>query len=230
MIKVLVTCEESQAVTIAFRKLGYEAYSCDIQPCSGGHPEWHIQGDAIEEAYTGNYDLMIGHPPCTFISRAGARWMYPTAGNVCLERLKKAMEAKEFFMKLYNAPIPFVAIENPTPLKIVGLPKHSQAIQPYQFGHPYSKRTLLWLRGGLPELKHTNIVDDYVPYLPSNTGGKKKGQKYHYTSISQKDSSKTFHGIAEAMAKQWGNYVSRYIRHEIYPDAPPPIRSLFDGV
>lgn len=200
--KTLVACEESQAVTIALRNIGIEAYSCDLMDCSGGKPEWHIKGDAIKEAYSGKYKNMIAFPPCTFMTRAGARWMYPTAGNICLDRFSKAMDAKEFFLKLWNAPIENIALENPTPLKVVELPKHTQVIQPYEFGHEYSKRTLLWLKG-FNKLKPTDVKTNYVPYLPSNTGGKKRGQKYRFKNISQKDSSKTFKGIAEAMAQQW---------------------------
>lgn len=201
-MKILVGCEESQAVTIELRKLGHEAFSCDIQPCSGGHPEWHIQCDALKEAYSGKYDMMIAHPPCTYISRAGARWMYPQKGVLCQDRLKKALAAKDFFMELMNAPIEFICIENPTPLKIVGLPQHTQSIQPYQFGHNFSKKTLLWLKN-LPNLTPTDIKENYIPLLPSNTGGKKRGQKHRFSSITQKDSSKTFPGIAKAMAEQW---------------------------
>jgi hypothetical protein len=207
MKRVLVACEESQAVTKEFRKRGFEAFSCDIQDCSGGHPEWHIKGDAVAEAYSGKYDLMIAHPPCTYISRAGARWMYPTAGNLSQERFNKAIEAKDLFMKLLNAPIPYIAVENPTPLKVVGLPKQSQAVQPYEYGHPYSKRTLLWLKN-LPLLSPTEIVSNYKPYLPSNTGGKKRGQSYSRgVSKNAKESSKTFSGVAKAMAEQWGNFI-----------------------
>lgn len=206
-MKVLIACEESQTVCKEFRKLGFEAYSCDIQECSGGHPEWHIKGDAIEEAYSGKYDIMIAHPPCTYLSRAGARWMYPTAGNISEERYKKAMEAKEFFLKMMNAPVKYIAVENPTPLKVVELPNYTQAIQPYEYGHPYSKRTLLWLKN-LPELKPTKLIDRYKPYLPSNTGGKKRGQSYSRgVSKNAKESSKTFKGIAEAMAEQWTKYI-----------------------
>jgi len=201
-MRVIVLCEESQAVCLAFRDRGHEAYSCDIQECSGGHPEFHIIGDAVEVAYSHQWDLMIGHPPCTFMSKAGARWMH-AGGKINQERLSKAMEAKEFFMRLLNAPIPRIAIENPQPLKIVGLPQHSQVIQPYQFGDPYSKKTLLWLKN-LPELTPTKVLAEYVPYLPSNTGGGKRGQKATFKNISQKDSSKTFPGIAKAMASQWG--------------------------
>lgn len=202
-MKVLIACEESQAVCIAFRERWHEAYSCDILPCSGGHPEWHIQGDAIKEAYSGKYDMMIAHPPCTYMSKAGARWMYPKAGVIDGNRLKLAMQAKEFFMLLLNAPIKYIAIENPVPLKIIGLPKHSQAIQPYEFGHEYSKKTLLWLKN-LPLLVPTDIKENYIPFLPSNTGGVKRGQK-HSRGVTKNatESSKTFSGIAEAMAKQW---------------------------
>ena len=208
MAKVLIACEESQEVCKAFRELGVEAYSCDIQECSGGHPEWHIKGDAIKEAYSGKYDLLIAHPPCTYMSKAGARWMYPTAGNLCPDRLERALEAKDFFMLLMEAPIRFKAIENPVPLKIVGLPKHTQSIQPYEYGHEFSKKTLLWLTG-LPPLKPTDIKANYKPYLPSNTGGKKRGQSYMFKNISQKDSSKTFSGIAKAMAEQWSEFINQ---------------------
>jgi site-specific DNA-cytosine methylase len=201
--KVLIACEESQEVCKAFRELGHEAYSCDIQDCSGGYPEWHIKGDAVAEAYSGKYDLMIAHPPCTYMSKAGARWMYPTAGNLNQERFELAMEAKDMFLKLLNAPIKYIAVENPVPLKVVGLPKHSQAVQPYEYGHEYSKRTLLWLKN-LPLLTPTEIVSDYKPYLPSNTGGKKRGQSFSGgVSRNAKESSKTFRGIAKAMADQW---------------------------
>jgi len=199
--RILVACEESQRITKQFRVLGYEAYSCDVLDCSGGHPEWHIKGDAIKEAYSGKYDLMIAHPPCTYLSNAGARWLYPK-GELNNERYKKGLDAKEFFMKLLNSPIERICVENPLPSKIFNLPNHTQTIQPYQFGEPYSKKTLLWLKN-LPLLKHTNIIDDYETYLPSNTGGKKRGQSYRFVSINKIDSSKTFKGIAKAIANQW---------------------------
>jgi hypothetical protein len=209
-MKVLVACEESQTVTKAFRELGFEAYSCDVQDCSGGHPEWHIKGCALEEAYSGKYELMIAHPPCTYMSKAGARWMYPTAGNICPDRYAKAMDAKDFFLKLLYAPIDFVAVENPTPLKCVGLPKNPvQVIQPYQFGHPYSKRTLLWLKN-LPHLQHTDVVQEYKPFLPSNTGGLARGKGgSRGVAHNAKDASVTFTGIAKAMANQWGRDLLR---------------------
>ena len=225
-MNVLIACEESQVVCTAFRNKGHNAFSCDIQECSGGHPEWHIKGDvkriingASDDYYceTGFYtqddkfhilpwrwDLIIAHPPCTYMSKAGARFMYPTAGNIDKERLRKALAAKDFFMKFMNADCERICIENPTPLKIVGLPKESQVVQPHQFGHPYSKRTLLWLKG-LPELKPTNILTEYTPYLPSNTGGFARGKGgSRGVAHNAKDASKTFSGIAQAMAEQWG--------------------------
>ena len=183
-MRVLIACEESQAVCNAFRKLGHEAYSCDIQECSGGHPEWHIMGDVlplingscefntmdgIKHTIEGRWDLLIAHPPCTYMSNAGACRMYPTKGVVNAERFEKALLAKSFFMKFYNADCPRICIENPMPMKIVGLPQESQRIQPYQFGEPWSKKTYLWIKG-LPELKPTNIITDFKPFIPSGTG------------------------------------------------------------
>lgn len=200
-MKVLIGCEESQTVCKAFRERGHEAYSCDIQDCSGGHPEWHIKGSVLD-VLNDNWDLGIFHPPCTYISRAGARWLFQ-GGNINKERYQKGLEAKEFFMALLNAPINSIAIENPTPLKIFQLPAYSQAIQPYEYGHEFSKRTLLWLKN-LPKLIPTDIKSNFVPYLPSNTGGAKRGQKATPRNITQKQASKTFPGIANAMAEQWG--------------------------
>jgi hypothetical protein len=202
-MKILIACEESQTVCKAFRKLGFEAYSCDLEDCTGGNPEWHIKGDAITEAYSGKYEMMIAHPPCTYLSRAGARWLFG-GGKVNEVRYKQGLDGKAFFEAMINAPIKYIAVENPTPMKIFELPKESQVIQPYQFGHEFSKRTLLWLKG-LPLLEPTDIKSEYKPYLPSNTGGKKRGQKFQFKNISQRESSKTFDGIANAMAEQWGN-------------------------
>ena len=204
--RVLVACEESQTVCKEFRALNIEAFSCDFQECSGGHPEWHIQGNAIVEAYSGEYDLMIAHPPCTYLSRAGARWLFQ-GGKLNAERYEQGLYAKAFFEAMLNAPIKHIAVENPLPLKIFDLPKESQVIQPYQFGHEFSKRTHLWLKN-LPKLLPTDIKENFAPYLPSNTGGAKRGQKATFKSISQKESSKTFEGIANAMAVQWLNDVA----------------------
>lgn len=196
-MKVLVACEESQAVTIAFREKGHEAYSCDILPCSGGHPEWHIQNDAIEEAYSGKYDLMIAHPPCTYLSNAAAVRLYG-GGKLNEERYKKGLEAKEFFIKLLNAPINKICVENPISSKIFNMPQYSQQIQPYQFGHPFQKKTRLWLKN-LPPLISTCIVEQRHLYVS------RRGTKANNGSRdSQKERSKTFPGIARAMAEQWG--------------------------
>lgn len=146
---------------------------------------------------------MIAHPPCTYLSRAGARWLYP-GGKLDKDRHEKGLEAKAFFIELLNAPIKRIAIENPTPFRIYELPEPTQVIQPYMFGHPFSKRTLLWLKG-LPQLKPTNEIKDFRPYLPSNTGGKKRGQKSNLKGVMDKqEREKTFKGIAAAMAEQWG--------------------------
>lgn len=151
-MRILVACEESQTVTIEMRRLGHEAYSCDIQDCSGGHPEWHIKGDALELIKL-KWDMIIAHPPCTYMTNAGAVRMRVN-GEIQPERFAKAMEAKAFFMAFYNADCPRIAIENPTPMKLIGLPEYTQAIQPYEHGHPYSKRTCLWLKGLPPPLPH----------------------------------------------------------------------------
>lgn len=205
-LRVLVACEESQAVCRAFRELGQEAYSCDIQDCSGGHPEWHIKGDALQ-IINQDWDLIIAHPPCTFMSKAGARWMYPTAGNLSEERFKLSQEAKAFFMEFYNCKCKHIAIENPVPLKVVGLPPHTQSIQPYEFGEPYSKQTLLWLKG-LPKLNPTKIVAEHKPWMPSNTGGFARGMGgSRGVAHDPKTASKTFDGIARAFAAQWSEYL-----------------------
>ncbi|MEG2405348.1 MAG: DNA cytosine methyltransferase [Oscillospiraceae bacterium] len=172
-MRILVACEESQAITIELRKLGHEAYSCDTEPCSGNRPEWHLQQD-VTPLLKMRWDMIIAHPPCTYMSNAGACRMYPQKGRIDTQRLCKAMKAKEFFMQFYNANCDKIAIENPMPLKIVGLPQETQRIQPYQFGEPWSKKTYLWLKG-LPMLEPTDIVDNYKPFVPSGTGRKLGG-------------------------------------------------------
>lgn len=203
-MRVLVACEESQAVCKAFRARGHEAYSCDIIPCSGGHPEWHIRADALEIIKI-KWDLIIAHPPCTYLTNAGAVRMRVN-GEIVKERYEKAMEAKVFFLRFLNADCPRIAVENPTPMKIVGLPPYTQAIQPWQFGHPYTKRTCLWLKG-LPPLKPTEIITEGVtPYV--NGGCKDANGNYRkMQGRKERDSitrAKTFPGIARAMAEQWG--------------------------
>ena len=204
-MKVLIACEESQTVTKAFRDIGHEAFSCDIIECSGNKPEWHIKDDVLNIINNG-WDLMVAHPPCTYLSHAGARWLYPK-GILNEERYQKGLLAKEFFMALLNAPIDKLAIENPLPSKIYELPKHTQIIQPYQFGDKAQKKTLLWLKN-LPELKPTKIVDkgEFVTYK----SGKRKAKWFMDAAHAKtpkeraKLRSKTFEGIAQAMAQQWG--------------------------
>lgn len=204
MKRVLIACEESQAVCIAFRKRGFEAFSCDILPCSGGHPEWHIQGDAIEAATSQHWDLMIAHPPCTYLSNSGVCWLQNNE-----QRQIDMKFGAEFFRMLLNLDIPLIAVENPIPhkyaVKIIGR-KYDQIIQPYMFGHSESKATCFWLKG-LPKLQETNNVKHIWKSLPKN-----EAQRIHYVSPGPeraKIRSKTFPGIAEAMAEQWGNFLNQ---------------------
>ena len=213
-MKVLIACEESQTVCKAFRARGHEAYSCDIQEPSGGHPEWHILGDALKaiqggQATTmdgqthdvGRWDLMIAHPPCTKTSNAGARWLY-RGGKLDLERYYQGLCGKALFLELWAAQIERVVIENPRPSKIFGFPEPTQVIQPWQFGDPYTKETLLWERG-VPQLEPANIVESIATWCPSS----KKDKRGHgmFTTDRAKNRAKTFPGIAAAMAEQWGN-------------------------
>lgn len=209
-MKVLIACEESQRVCTAFRDKGHEAFSADIQNPSGGHPEWHIKGDVLAilnghcafQTMDGcthvidKWDLIIAHPPCTYLSNAGARFLYPK-GILNEERLKMGLSAKAFFMSLYNADCEKICIENPTPSRVYELPKYTQVIQPWMFGHPVQKRTCLWLKR-LPPLKPTDTVEERQSSKIAgnwfNKGGKDR----------QKNRAKTFQGVAKAMADQWG--------------------------
>jgi hypothetical protein len=197
--KILVACEESQTVTKAFRKRGFEAFSCDIQDCSGGHPEWHIKGDAICELNKG-WDLIIAHPPCTHLAVSGARWFKEGVKPLYLQD-----EAADFFMKFVNADAPLIAVENPICIMSSRYRKPDQIINPYQFGHPEQKKTCLWLKG-LPKLVETNNVYDYMMTLPI-----KERTRIHWLgSNKSKERSKTYEGIAEAMAEQWGNFLNSF--------------------
>lgn len=207
MGKVLIACEESQEVCKAFRELGHEAYSCDILECSGGHPEWHIQGDVLE-IINKDWDLIIAHPPCTFLTNAAARHLFP-AGKLNKERFQKGLEAKEFFMKLFNARCEKIVVENPTPSRIFELPEYSQVIHPYYFGDPAMKRTCLWIKG-LPNLEHPEAK---TLEKPAAVYVNKKGKRINFVDAMgsgknrAKNRSKTFPGIAKAMAEQWGKFV-----------------------
>ena len=202
-MRVLVACEESQEVCKAFRERGHEAYSCDMQECSGGHPEWHIQCDVLELLGEG-WDLIIAHPPCTYLSNAGACRLYPHKGQIDMARYQKGLEAKEFFMKFLHADCPRICVENPVASTVFNLPQHTQEIQPWMFGHPYTKKTRLWLVN-LPALVPTNIVEPIGPYCPSGTGRKDR-TKYGAAKRGDdaKNRSKTFPGMAKAFAEQWG--------------------------
>lgn len=223
-MKVLVACEESQEVCKAFRERGHEAYSCDIQQCSGGHPEWHIKGDVIplingccefvteggvQVNIPDKWDLIIAHPPCTYLSNAGANRLFKIIDGktwMNYERYKNGLEGKAFFMQFMNADCDRIAIENPIPSTVYGLPKCTQVIEPYYFGHPWSKKTCLWLKG-LPPLFSTGMVAGYRPYVSSGMYSKTKDPKYKGFSRAggaQKARAKTFSGIAKAMAEQWG--------------------------
>ena len=199
-----MACEESQAVTKEFRALGHEAYSCDILPTSGHNPEWHIKDDVISHL-TDGWDMIIGFPPCTYMSNAGACRMYPKKGEIDTDRYEKAMQAKEFFMAIYNAPVKYIAVENPMPMNVIGLPQKTQVIQPYEYGDPFSKKTYLWLKN-LPNLVPTKILLEYQPFI--NGGGLRltkdnyQNRKFANNALER---SKTFPGIAKAMAGQWGN-------------------------
>jgi len=194
-VRVLIACEESQAVTIEFRKRGHEAYSCDILECSGGHPEWHLQQDVLE-LLKQKWDMLIGHPPCTYLSNAGARFLYPKS-VLNEERYLKGMEAKKLFMALLNADVPKICIENPLPSRIFGLPEHSQVVQPYEHGHPFKKRTQLWLKNLSPLLATEIVCKTESTKIPGNWFNKGGNDR-------QRNRSKTFPGIAKAMAEQWG--------------------------
>ena len=201
-MRILVACEESQAVTIELRKLGHEAYSCDVEPCSGGHPEWHLQQD-VEPLLKMHWDMIIAFPPCTYLTNAGARHLWK-GGELNKERYEKGLEAKEFFLQFYNANCKRICIENPTPSKVYKLPEKTQVIQPYQFGHPFTKRTQLWLKG-LPPLAPTKVVEPERTWCPSGSYSKKHGEKHRgvFTTDRARNRAKTFSGVAKAMAEQW---------------------------
>jgi len=203
-MKILVACEESQIVCKAFRAKGHEAYSCDILPCSGGHPEWHIQGDVLEHLDEG-WDMMIAHPPCTYLTVSGNAWFnIKKYGEKAIQRARDRENSFDFFMKFINATIGKIVVENPIGIVSSRYKKPDQIIQPFQFGHPYTKATCLWIKG-LPKLQSTNIL------VKPETGwvnqsftpdGRYGGFNGKFNGSTER--SKTFQGIADAMADQWG--------------------------
>lgn len=227
-MKVLVACEESQAVCKAFRERGHEAYSCDIQECSGGHPEWHIQGNVLPlirmggarfmtadnewHAAPDEWDLIIAHPPCTYLTVSGNRYFSEKAyGSRANARYMDRLDGIRFFMEFVCCNAKKTAIENPIGIMSSVYRKPDQIIQPYQFGHPVSKATCLWLNG-VPELKPTNIVEpNQTDEHGFSVGGALRYARDESGKImawndprTAKERSKTFPGIAKAMAEQWG--------------------------
>ena len=222
MLKVLVACEESQRVCTAFRELGHEAYSADIQEPSGGHPEWHILGDVLEilnpkdhlgdfeapdrfisfKTMDGSYhevrqwDIIIAHPPCTHLAVSGARWFKEGVKPMYLQD-----QAADFFMKFVNAECEHIAVENPVCVMSTRYRKPDQIINPWQFGHLEQKKTCLWLKG-LPKLQETNNVYEEMMKLPE----KERAKCWWLGSNHSKERSKTYPGIAAAIAKQFSEY------------------------
>lgn len=216
-MKILVACEESQAVTIELRKFGHEAYSCDIIECSGGHPEWHIMQDVLPllggncefmtmaghtHTIEGKWDMIIAHPPCTYLTCAGA-------SNIPRqpERIELGHRAAEFFRKFLEADCEKIAIENPPPMKRFSLPEYTQLVRPWMFGDRNNKAVCLWLKG-LAKLQPSNIVEkdtDIIEWTHKATGKRKSCSRWYNTNTHQhsRHRSKTFPGIAKAMAEQW---------------------------
>lgn len=229
-MKILIACEESQRVCKAFREKGHEAYSCDIIECSGGHPEWHIQGDVLpllnrgddgnngrhyiyfrtmdgKQRYVEKWDMIIAHPPCTFLTVTGNRWFNADRyGEKAIQRAREREKAADFFMAFVNADCDRIAIENPIGHMSTAYRKPDQIIHPYMFGDPARKATCLWLKG-LNPLKATNIVE---PEIIRYKNGKGTDSPWHIDTMKlppderAKARSKTFPGIANAMAEQWG--------------------------
>lgn len=234
-MNILIACEESQTVCAAFRELGFNAYSCDLVECSGGHPEWHLLGDALDvirnnggvaqnggRVFVDKWDLMIAHPPCTYLTSSGAQWFYhPDDKGLPIEdrrphpkfphRKQDQDAGAEFFMALYNADIPYIAVENPVGVMSTRFRKPDQIVQPFMFGNAARKTTCLWLKG-LPLLQPTDVVDEGET-LTFKSG--KRMQKWISDALTNTKTaeerrrlrSKTFEGMAQAMASQWGNFV-----------------------
>ena len=221
-MNVLVACEESQAVCKEFRKKGHNAYSCDILDCSGGHPEWHIKGDVLplingvctfitmdgqEHRVSEKWDIIIAFPPCTYLTVTGNRWFnVERYGEKAIKRKKDREDAIKFFMSFANADCEKISIENPVGIMSSEWRKPNQIINPWQFGDAFEKKTCLWLKD-LPKLTPTNIVE--IPQRKKFNSGKTMASWYAEAWHMPKEErakfrSKTFPGIAKAMAEQWG--------------------------
>jgi len=193
-MKILIACEESQAVANEFRKLGHEAYSCDIEPCSGGHPEYHFQQDVIP-LLKEKWDMIIAFPPCTHLAVSGARWFKQKRED------GRQQQAIDFFMQFTDLDCPRVVIENSIGIMSTKWRKPDQIIQPWMFGHKETKATCLWIKG-LPKLKETSNVKKWLALMP-----KKEKHAVWYMSpgpYRSKLRSRTYIGIAKAMASQYG--------------------------
>lgn len=202
MARILVACEESQAVTKELRFLGHDAFSCDILPCSGGHPEWHMQQDVVQ-LLTEKWDMIIAFPPCTHLATSGARWFKEK------QKDGRQQQGINFFMQFVNANCERVAIENPVGIMSTKYRKPDQIIQPWMFGDPFQKSTCLWLKN-LPPLTPTDIVDkgEFKTWVDGKTGKVKRQSVWSYkTPGDGHKRSKTFPGIAKAMATQWGTLI-----------------------
>lgn len=218
-MKILIACEESQAVCKEMRRLGHECYSCDIIECSGGHPEWHIMQDVlpllngnctfktmdgVEHTIDSKWDMIIAHPPCTYLTLAGNKWYKSEFTNRFPDRIHQRQQAIEFFMKIANADCEKIAIENPVGIMSTQWRKPDQYIEPYYFGDCEKKKTGLWLKG-LPKLISTNIVEPVIIHCKSGANE----PRWHMETMKlpkeerSRARSKTFHGIAKAMAEQW---------------------------
>ena len=220
-MNVLVACEESQRVCTAFREKGHNAFSCDILPCSGGHPEWHIQMDVLDiidgntmfKTQSGEWyhfphrwDLIIAHPPCTYLTLAGNKWFKPEFAYRFPDRQKQRKEAVDFFMAIANADCDKIAIENPVGVMSSQWRKPDQYIEPYMFGDPEKKKTGLWLKG-LPLLKPTNIVEPVIIRCKSGANEPRWHMETMHLPKEERSRvrSQTFPGIAKAMASQWSD-------------------------
>ena len=220
-MNVLIACEESQRVCAAFREKGHNAFSCDILPCSGGHPEWHICGDVlpllngncnfytIEDEFhiiDGKWDLIIAHPPCTYLTLAGNKWFKPEFSDRFPDRQKQRKEAVNFFMTIANADCDKIAIENPVGVMSSQWRKPDQYIEPYMFGDPEKKKTGLWLKG-LTLLKPTNIVEPVIIHCKSGANEPRWHMETMHLPKEERSRvrSQTFIGIAKAMASQWSD-------------------------
>ncbi len=203
-LRVLIACEYSATVRDAFRARGFDAWSCDLLPTEGD-PRWHIQGDAVAAAYSRRWDMMIAHPECTYLCNSSAKHLYAgmkAENGHSGDRWARMGAGAAFFLTLWNAPVRHIAIENPVmlghPRRLFGIPTPEQIIQPWQFGHGETKATCLWLTN-LPPLVPTNVVEGREPRIHRMAPGPDR----------RKERSRTFQGIADAMADQWGTFISR---------------------